>query len=148
MSLLRYGNLCNQFFQLAIGLAASEKTKEITERHKKAMEKEMTDLKRVVADALKKEKAGKDPSTSSPHTDTQDSEPMEMDPNIARNRRTRDPPVTSRKALHQKVLAVTGVFSRILTIEAPIADLQPLVMCRGNLETVAMGRLIGGARRW
>jgi hypothetical protein len=22
------------------------------------------------------------------------------------------------------------------------------ILCRGNLETVAMGRLIGGARRW
>jgi hypothetical protein len=31
--------------------------------------------------------------------------------------------------LHQKGLAVTGIFSRTMTIEASIVDLQPLVMC-------------------
>jgi hypothetical protein len=38
-------------------------------------------------------------------------------------------PFTKGLSLRQKGLAVTGVFSRTLTIEASIADLQPLIMC-------------------
>jgi hypothetical protein len=56
MLLLCYGNLCNSFAKLAVGLASSKKTNEIGERHLIATEKEMNDLKKVQADALKKKK--------------------------------------------------------------------------------------------
>ncbi|KAM0830253.1 hypothetical protein ACQ4PT_066323 [Festuca glaucescens] len=57
MRLLRYGNMCTNFTKLAVGLAASEKTNEIAERHMRAMDKEMADLKKAAADALKKKKS-------------------------------------------------------------------------------------------
>jgi hypothetical protein len=42
--------------------------------------------------------------------------------------------------LCQKGLAVTCVFSHTLTIEASVADLQPLVMCTANgLSCIALG---------
>jgi hypothetical protein len=43
-------------------------------------------------------------------------------------------------ALRQKGLAVTDVFSRTLMIEAPVADLQLLVMCTANGQScIALG---------
>jgi hypothetical protein len=37
MWMLRYGNMCNDFSRLAVDLAASEKTKEIADKHIKGM---------------------------------------------------------------------------------------------------------------
>jgi hypothetical protein len=48
--------MCNDFSRLVVDLAASEKTKEIADKHMKAMQKELADLKRAVADALKRKK--------------------------------------------------------------------------------------------
>jgi hypothetical protein len=42
--------------------------------------------------------------------------------------------------LHQKGLAVTVVFSRTMTIEASVVDLQPLVMCTADGQScIALG---------
>jgi hypothetical protein len=45
-----------------------------------------------------------------------------------------DPPYFSYNSLCQKGLVVAGMFSRILTIEASVADLQPLVMCTADSQ--------------
>ncbi|KAK1573031.1 hypothetical protein QYE76_017573 [Lolium multiflorum] len=79
MRLLRYGNLCSDFAKLAVGLAASEKTNEIAERHMRAMEKEMADLKKANADALKKRKSAKHAVNTNTANDSQESVPMEED---------------------------------------------------------------------
>jgi hypothetical protein len=47
MQMLLYGNICNNFSRLAVDLAASEKTKEIVDKHMKAMQKELADLKQL-----------------------------------------------------------------------------------------------------
>jgi hypothetical protein len=54
MKLLRYGNICNAFSKLVVGLSSSDKTNENVERHMRAMEKEMADLKR--SEGLKRKK--------------------------------------------------------------------------------------------
>jgi hypothetical protein len=59
MRLLRYGNLCNNFSKIAIGLAASDKANEIGEKHLRAMEKELADLKRPTTKALKRRRKEK-----------------------------------------------------------------------------------------
>ena len=56
MRLLRYGNLCSDFAQLAVGAAASEKTEEVALKHMQALEKELAMMKKAAADALKKKK--------------------------------------------------------------------------------------------
>jgi hypothetical protein len=44
------------------------------------------------------------------------------------------------QTLRQKGLAVMGVFSRTLTIEASITDLQPLVVCTADGQScIALG---------
>jgi hypothetical protein len=50
MRMLRYRNLCSEFSKIAVGLAASEKTKEIAKKHLKVMERELADLKRAAAE--------------------------------------------------------------------------------------------------
>jgi hypothetical protein len=46
----------------------------------------------------------------------------------------------NRKSLRQKGLAVTGVFSPTLTIEASVTDLKPLVMCNTDGQScIALG---------
>ncbi|KAK1678193.1 hypothetical protein QYE76_039041 [Lolium multiflorum] len=97
MRLLRYGNLCSDFAKLAVGLAASEKTNEIAERHMRAMEKEMTDLKKANADALKKRKSAKHPVNTHPANDSQESVPMEEDAATVENRKARNPPMSATK---------------------------------------------------
>ncbi|KAK1686794.1 hypothetical protein QYE76_047642 [Lolium multiflorum] len=95
MRLLRYGNLCSDFAKLAVGLAASEKTNEIAERHMRAMEKEMADLKKANADALKKRKSAKHPVNTNPANDSQESVPMEEDAATVENQKARNPPVVA-----------------------------------------------------
>ncbi|KAK1686125.1 hypothetical protein QYE76_046973 [Lolium multiflorum] len=97
MRLLRYGNLCSDFAKLAVGLAASEKTNEIAERHMRAMEKEMADLKKANADALKKRKSANHPVNTNPANDSQESVPMEEDAATVENRKARNPPMSATK---------------------------------------------------
>jgi hypothetical protein len=97
MRLLRYGNLCSDFAKLAVGLAASEKTNEIAERHMRAMEKEMADLKKANADALKKRKSAKHPVNTNTANDSQESVPMEEDAATVENRKARNPPMSATK---------------------------------------------------
>uniref|UniRef100_A0ACD5WU52 Uncharacterized protein n=1 Tax=Avena sativa TaxID=4498 RepID=A0ACD5WU52_AVESA len=56
MRLLRYGNLTNYFAKLAVGAVASEKTNEVAEKHLRALEAELAEMKKATADALKKRK--------------------------------------------------------------------------------------------
>ncbi|KAM0828982.1 hypothetical protein ACQ4PT_067178 [Festuca glaucescens] len=93
----RYGNLCTDFAKLAVGLTDSEKTNEIAERHMRAMEKEMADLKKAAADTLKKKKSAKDPVNPNPANDSEDSVPMEEDAATAENRKARNPPMSATK---------------------------------------------------
>jgi hypothetical protein len=97
MRLLRYGNLCSDFAKLAVGLAASEKTNEIAERHMRAMEKEMADLKKANADALKKRKSAKHAVNTNTANDSQESVPMEEDAATVENRKARNPPMSATK---------------------------------------------------
>ncbi|XP_051202161.2 protein FAR1-RELATED SEQUENCE 5-like [Lolium perenne] len=87
----------SDFAKLAIGLAASEKTNEIAERHMRAMEKEMADLKKANADALKKRKSAKHPVNTNPANDSQESVPMEEDAATVENRKARNPPMSATK---------------------------------------------------
>jgi hypothetical protein len=43
-----------------------------------------------------------------------------------------DPPYFGYNSLCQKGLAVAGIFSYTLTIEASVVDLQPLLMCTAD----------------
>jgi hypothetical protein len=95
MKLLRYGNICNAFSKLVVGLSSSDKTNENVERYMRAMEKEMADLKR--SEALKRKKKGKETTTSNIASDAPDDVPMEQDPTIVLNRKSRDPLITTRK---------------------------------------------------
>nr|XP_051196586.1 protein FAR1-RELATED SEQUENCE 5-like [Lolium perenne] len=97
MRLLRYGNLCSDFAKLAVGLAASEKTNEIAKRHMRAMEKEMADLKKANADALKKRKSAKHPVNTNTANDSQESVPMEEDAATVENRKARNPSMSATK---------------------------------------------------
>uniref|UniRef100_A0ACD5ZES7 Uncharacterized protein n=1 Tax=Avena sativa TaxID=4498 RepID=A0ACD5ZES7_AVESA len=90
MRLLRYGNLCNNFAKLVVGLASSEKTVEIAEKHMKEMEKEMAELKRNAAEAAKRKKRSK--AIASPDTET-----VEENRNSAHDEIARDPPVVITK---------------------------------------------------
>jgi hypothetical protein len=98
MRLLRYGNLCNDFSKLAVGLAVSEKTKEIADKHMIAMSKELAALKKANADALKRRK-----NKSVATEDISDSSPFEgrMDEDVSqsrnRNKKAKDPPVTAAR---------------------------------------------------
>ncbi|XP_051221820.1 protein FAR1-RELATED SEQUENCE 5-like [Lolium perenne] len=96
MRLLRYGNLCNDFSKLAVGLAVSEKTKEIADKHMIAMRKELAALKKANADALKRRK-----NKSVATEDISDSSPFEgrMDEDVSQsiNKKAKDPPVTAAK---------------------------------------------------
>jgi rubrerythrin len=97
MRMLRYGNMCNDFSRLAIDLAASEKTKEIADKHLKAMQKELADLKRAAADALKRKKKAQASSSTGPDVDNEANTAMEHDSDLADYRKARDPPITNTK---------------------------------------------------
>ncbi|CAM0883369.1 unnamed protein product [Alopecurus aequalis] len=57
MRLLRYGNICTDFSRIAIGAAASDKTQEVAYKHMGNLEKELAELKKAAADALKRKKS-------------------------------------------------------------------------------------------
>ena len=64
----------------------------------KAMEKELADLKKAAADALKRRKKGKDTAESSdPAADVMDTAPMEEDAELAANRKVLNPPIATTK---------------------------------------------------
>ena len=56
MRMLRYGNLCSDFAQIAAGAAASEKTELVAWKHMQALEKELAMMKKAAADAQNKRK--------------------------------------------------------------------------------------------
>ena len=64
MRLLRYGNLCSEFAKIAVGAAASEKTKEVAEKHMRALEKELASMKKATSEVSKKKKVKADARTA------------------------------------------------------------------------------------
>jgi hypothetical protein len=99
MRMLWYGNMCSEFSKLAVGLAALEKTKEIAEKHLKAMERELAGLKRVAAEALKRNKKENASSSYGPITNESPSIDVEQEALLAENRKARAPPVTNTKGM-------------------------------------------------
>ncbi|KAM0831333.1 hypothetical protein ACQ4PT_065626 [Festuca glaucescens] len=85
MRMLRYGNLCTEFAKLAVDLEASDKTKEIADKHMKEMVKEMADQKKAAADALKRKKKATTIASSSGSTMT-DSAQKEQEDQLAANK--------------------------------------------------------------
>lgn len=59
MQMLRYGNLCTEFARCVVAVATSEQTKEIAEKHMRAMDKELAELKKANAEALKRKSGRK-----------------------------------------------------------------------------------------
>ncbi|KAM0924560.1 hypothetical protein ACQ4PT_004550 [Festuca glaucescens] len=131
MRLLRYGNLTNYFAKLAVGVVASEKTNEVAEKHLRALEAELKEMKKSSADALKEKKRKKqvqqeaeDPDTRNPPIDpnkhgVDQTGPSSSNPTAQQNRAARDPPMTVTKGrpgekrkksgLHLKSTKKTGV---------------------------------------
>jgi rubrerythrin len=97
MRMLRYGNMCNDFSRLVVDLAALEKTKEIADKHMKAMQKELADLKRAAADAFKRKKKAQASSSTTADADIEANTTMEHDADLANYRKARDPPITNTK---------------------------------------------------
>ncbi|CAM0910918.1 unnamed protein product [Alopecurus aequalis] len=108
MRLLRYGNLCLDFKRIVVGAAASEKTNECAEKHLRALEKELAEIKKVASDALKQKKLKKAATAREDmQTDTVMGEPSSSMPGqgsaSSPNSRVKHPPVTtSRGRLGQK----------------------------------------------
>ena len=99
MRLLRYGNLCSDFAKIAVGAAASEKTKEVAEKHMRALEKELALMKKASAEASKKKKTTADAGTTSGsagamHTDggSGSSIPVCEGSGVSSNSRAQNPP--------------------------------------------------------
>jgi hypothetical protein len=112
MRLLRYGNLCNEFSRRAIALAASEQTKEIAEKHMLAMDRDLAELKKSNAAALKRKKRKKNAEYSTDAGDDGGSQTMKegagptiQQSDLSANRKAKDPtkskikgrPVSKRK---------------------------------------------------
>jgi hypothetical protein len=97
MRMLRYGNLCNDFAKIAVDMAASDKTKEIADKHMKAMVNELALMKKADADALKRRKKSKLPVGSEQATNIMQRATMEKVARLAENREAQDPPVTTTK---------------------------------------------------
>ena len=104
MRMLRYGNMCSDFAKRAVALAASEKTAEIAERHMKAMDRELADLKKANAEALKRKKKKKNVASSERGVDESGSAstdegtgPTKQQTDFAANKKARDPPVSNPK---------------------------------------------------
>ena len=103
MRLLRYGNLCNDFTSLAAGAAASDKTTEVAYKHMKNLEKELADMKKAAADALRKKKAKRvaEAMELQHDTDATGSAPMQTDTvandNVPTMPIVRDPPIITRR---------------------------------------------------
>ena len=96
MRLLRYGNLCTNFSKIALGTAGSDKTNAVAEKHMKALEKELADMKKTAADALKKKKA-KASTSSVPDTDMPDTNTIGHDTGVGANTVAQDPPFSTTK---------------------------------------------------
>lgn len=113
MRMLRYGNLCNDFAKRVVALAASEKTVEIANKHMAAMDREMAELKRATAEALKrKKKKGKATTSSAPPTDEEqeaDLAAKEHEAILAQNRKARDPPMSNTKGRPQSKRKKSGL---------------------------------------
>ena len=107
MRLLRYGNLCNDFTKIAVSAAASDKTKEVAEKHMRALEKELADMKKAAADALKRKKAkasagdgpsaGSGPGPQQQQESTSANVDMQVDPSEHMRQVARDPPSSTTK---------------------------------------------------
>ncbi|KAM0824299.1 hypothetical protein ACQ4PT_070290 [Festuca glaucescens] len=104
MRLLRYGNLCNEFNRRVVALAASEQTKEIAEKHMLAMDRELAELKKANAAALKRKKRKKNAECSTDVADDGGSQSMEegagptiQQSDISANRKAKDPPNRKQK---------------------------------------------------
>ncbi|KAM0860125.1 hypothetical protein ACQ4PT_046774 [Festuca glaucescens] len=99
MRLLRYGNLCNEFSRRAVALAASEHTKEIAEKHMLGMDRDLAELRKANAAALKRKKRKKNAECSTDAGDDGGSQTMEegagptiQQSDLSANRKAKDPP--------------------------------------------------------
>jgi hypothetical protein len=102
MRMMRYGNLCSEFAKLAVEFAASDKSKDIAEKHMKSMVSELSLTKKAAAYAMKKRKKGKSVAGSDPIGDvlenaSMEHEDAEKEAKLAKNRKAQDPPVTTTK---------------------------------------------------
>ncbi|CAM0943850.1 unnamed protein product [Alopecurus aequalis] len=93
MKLLRYGNLCSHFANMIARLAVnSEKGVEVAEKHMKACERELSDIKKAAADALKRKKA-KASTSSAVGANMPDTSTVQQDTGIPPGTVLRDPVV-------------------------------------------------------
>ena len=120
--LMRYGNLCSDFTKLAVPASASDKTDEVARKHMKAMEKELADMRKAAADALKRKK-GKNaapPATNEDHESEEEdiagssrtaaapTAPTVQD-QCGSNKKARDPPCSTTKGRPEEKRKKSGL---------------------------------------